>query len=119
VDRLIKEQDEYKECRNIVFRYYQILHEIFVILAVRSHYPNIDSITIHMFCQETAIMDREMINVSAVDRLFIAANVSLQGTSDDNSEVLFVRYEFIEFLVRLAELKFKQTKVCKTVGQAL
>ena len=78
-----------------------------MILAVRSCYPNIESFMIHMFCQETGILDRDMVNVSAVDRLFIAANVSLEGNNDDNAENLFVRYEFIEFLVRIADLKFK------------
>ena len=60
-----------------------------------------------------------MMNVSAVDRLFIAANVNITGTNDDNAENLFVRYEFLEFLCRVAELKFKTTKICQTVGQGL
>ena len=53
-----------------------------------------------------------MMNVSAVDRLFIAANVNITGANDDNAENLFVRYEFLEFLCRVAELKFKTTKIC-------
>jgi len=48
-----------------------------------------------------------MVNSAAIDRLFIAANVTLEGKNEDNSENLFVRYEFIEFLVRIADLKFK------------
>ena len=59
-----------------------------------------------------------MINLSAVDRLFIAANVALvKKADDDNAENLFVRYEFLEWLIRISELKYRQTKVLSTVAE--
>ena len=58
-----------------------------------------------------------MINISTIDRLFIAANVALDGKqSESNSENSFVRYEFLEFLVRIADMKYKVTKVFPTVA---
>ena len=58
-----------------------------------------------------------MINISTIDRLFIAANVTLDGNkNEDNSDNCFVRYEFLEFLIRIADTKYKVTKILPTVA---
>jgi hypothetical protein len=102
----------------MVARYFDKLQEIFISLAARSKFPNIDNFTIQAFAQETGILDGQTVNISAVDRLFIAANVALNQTSEKENENSFVRHEFIEFLVRVADLKYKQTKVCKTAASS-
>lgn len=57
VSRFVKDPDEYKELRNIVFRHYPLFIDLFVTLAARSSYPNIDNFTIQMFAQETGLLD--------------------------------------------------------------
>lgn len=70
-----------------------------------------------MFSNDIAIHDNLMINVSTIDRLFIAANVSVDSKpSESNQENVFVRYEFLEFLIRIADMKYKVTKVFSTVA---
>ena len=57
VARFVKDPEEYKELRNIVFRHYPLVVDLFVTLASRSNYPNIDNFTIQMFAQETGLLD--------------------------------------------------------------
>jgi len=92
VGRLVKDSSEYKECRDTVARHYDKIHEVFISLAARSKFPNIDLFTISTFCQETGILDGHSVNVSAIDRMFIAANVSLNQAADRTIENLFMRH---------------------------
>lgn len=65
------------------------------------------------FFQQAELLDKNL-DMHAVDRTFIAANVTLteqveQGDEvfkDFNPDNLMVRYEFIEGLVRAAQIKY-------------
>jgi len=63
------------------------------------------------------IIDGKTINVSTIDRTFIAANVELEN-QDENPDNLLCRFEFIELFLRLSDAKYRQTKLVKTVSEA-
>lgn len=49
VNRLIRDEQEYIDCRNLVARHFDKLKEIFIVLAARSAFPVVDNFTIQMF----------------------------------------------------------------------
>ena len=71
-----------------------------------------------VLCENIGILDNKQIKRADVDRLFITANYEVEQ-HDDNPSNLLCRYEFIEFISRLANLKFKETGQAQTYSQAL
>jgi hypothetical protein len=53
-----------------------------------------------------------------VDRLFIATNVELEAI-DDNPDKALCRFEYLEIIVRLANVKFKESGLVPTHSEAL
>jgi hypothetical protein len=65
------------------------------------------------FVHRSELFDKT-INLSTVDRNFIATNVS-NNPYKNSAERELHRYEFIEVIVRLALSKYKDTKVTATL----
>ncbi len=61
-------------------------------------------------------MDKK-VNLSDIDRLFIAANVEIIKNSE-NPDNQLCRFEVIEIFLRLASLKYKETGICATYSEA-
>ena len=61
------------------------------------------------------LMDNK-ITKKDIDRNFIAANVSDKGEEKQNPSNALIRYEFIEFLVRMAKYKYKEQGLAHTVA---
>lgn len=56
--------------------------------------------------------------VAAVDRLFIVTNFEIVDNSDNPDRAL-CRYELLEILVRIANLKYRESGVVTTYAEAL
>jgi hypothetical protein len=56
--------------------------------------------------------------MSAIDRIFIAANVEIVDL-EDNADRSLCRYEFYEILVRMAYTKYVEKGPCKTIAEAV
>ena len=87
------------------------LKDIYITLTSRSNFPCISWIDFTNFCIECKIPDKN-VGLATVDRLFIATNVDVDGSSgenNDNPDKALCRYEFYEILVRLANAKFRET----------
>ncbi len=56
------------------------------------------------------------INISTVDRTFIAANLKVESSTAPSNGLK--RYEFLEIIVRLANIKYLETKIVKTFADA-
>ena len=56
-----------------------------------------------------------VVNISSVDRSFIAASLKVETTAPSNG---LKRFEFLEILVRLANIKYLETKICKTYAES-
>lgn len=53
-----------------------------------------------------------------IDQIFIATNFD-ENQHQNNDEKSLVRYEFLEIIVRLAKLKFKDKGTCNTVAESV
>jgi hypothetical protein len=81
-------------------------------LASRSNFPTIGMVDFTQFCEKAEIFDK-VINVSTIDRLFIASNYEVEK-NDDNPDRELCRFEFMEILLRIANAKYRETGICKT-----
>lgn len=117
VHRLIKNVEDYTACEEILRENFARLKKIFIVQASRSGFPTINWINSADFIRDCNCLDGNVVQTT-VDRLFIATNQELEK-SDENPANALERYEFLEFLTRIAEKKFKETKICKTYSESL
>jgi len=64
------------------------------------------------------LYDGKYVHKDTVNRMFIAANVSDNEEVAQNPSNALIRYEFIEFLVRIGKAKYKESGVVKTVASS-
>ena len=60
--------------------------------------------------------DGKVTKNETVDRMFIAANVSDKAEEKQNPVNALIRYEFIEYLVRMAKFKYKEQGLAHTTA---
>ena len=61
------------------------------------------------FCNVCKIIDEKTCKTSDIDTAFIATNFEIEDM-DDNPDRALQRFEFIEILYRIADVKYIQTK---------
>ena len=116
--RFIKDELERKETEDKLKKYFPILKDIFINLAARSNWPNIGSLDMCSFGTDAKIVDNVNVNISAVDRTFIAANLKVEASGSAPSNGL-KRFEFLEMIVRLSNIKYIEPKIIKTYPEAV
>ena len=116
--RFIKDEGERKETEDKMKKYFPILKDIFINLAARSSWPNIGSLDMCDFATKAKIVDNVNVNISAVDRTFIAANLKVEASGSAPSNGL-KRFEFLEMIVRLSNIKYIEPKIIKTYPEAV
>lgn len=92
------------------------LKDLFTTLICKSSFPNISWIDFTNYCEQSKIPDKNVV-LATIDRLFIATNVELEAL-DDNPDKALCRFEFFEILVRLANVKFKESNITATHSEA-
>jgi len=120
ISRMIKAKIEYEEVYKILRDHYNFIKEEFTSVIVKSSYPHITWNDFTLYCQQKAILCKE-ISLSVLDRLFIAVNVDLEGGGEDegNPDRELCRSEFLEIIVRIASAKYKDTGRVKFLVDAL
>jgi len=113
-----KEQDEFKQVKECLFVHYEKIINIFAFYVGISSYPTISLNDFTSFAHYTKILDNKYINLASLDLLFVATNVSANKFIN-SAERDFNRYEFIEFIVRAAIFRFKDTKLADTTVKAI
>lgn len=97
-------------------KFYGPLKEIFYFLAANSSWPNVTSLDFCDFTSKAKILDNA-VNISSVDRTYIAATLKVM---DSKVPCLGLRrFEFLEILVRLANVKYLETKIVRTYAEAI
>lgn len=96
-------------------RHYSKLRDIFNHLAASSQWPNISSLDFCDFAGKAKIIDN-YVNISSVDRTFIAATLKVVESNAPSNGLR--RFEFLEIMVRLANIKFLETKIVKSYAEA-
>lgn len=106
--RVIKGNDkELNKVKKVLWKYFPKLKELFTLESGMSSYPCISWNDFTAFCNFCQLVDKNL-NLSSLDMIFIATNVSIHEYSG-NSERALSRYEFLEILVRLAVAKYGST----------
>jgi hypothetical protein len=68
------------------------------------------------FCEKCEFYDAKL-NMETIDRLFIVTNFEIEE-NDDNPDRALCRFEFFEILIRIANVKFRETGIVKTYSEA-
>lgn len=113
--RFIKIEDDRADTEAIIKKYYPMLKDMFYYIASNSVWPNIGQLDFCEFASKSKILDG-VVNISAVDRTYIAATLKVVDTAAPCLGLR--RFEFLEILVRLANIKYLETKIVKTFAQA-
>ena len=70
-----------------------------------------------LYVRKHKILDKNC-DLATVDRLFNSSNVELEDLADNPDNEL-IRFEFMELLVRIADVKFRQSDQTKTYSEAV
>ena len=87
-------------------------------MAKDEHYPGIGIFGTEEFSKHLGLMDGKHVKKETVDRMFIAANVTEKSEEVQNPINSMIRYEFIEFLVRMAKFKYKESGLVATCTES-
>ena len=97
-------------------KYYLQIKNIFLMIAANSNYPTITLNDYTSFINRSKIIDKN-VNLAAVDRMFIATNTS-NNKYKVSAERELHRYEFVEVIVRLSLVKYKEPKIHEKLHDA-
>ena len=79
-------------------------------------WPNIGTLDFCEFAGKAKIIDNTAINIAGVDRCFIGATLKVAESSAPSNGLR--RFEFLEILVRLANIKYFETKIANSFAEA-
>lgn len=109
----IRDSHDLKECERLIFVNYPVLKKIFIVQASRSNFPCIEWTRFQAYCKECDLVD----SVLTLDKLFIMFENSNAGVpkkkSENGSQTALKRFEFIEMLFRVVQLKYMETQLCE------
>ena len=106
----MKNQDDIEAVERVALRYFPRLKHIFITLMSKdTTYPNVGWLNFGKFCDTVKFLDKAC-KQSDIDRLFIAVNFEVDDNMEDNPDKELCRYEFLEILVRIADVKYLKAK---------
>lgn len=115
VSKFVKDENDLENVEKLVLEHYQVLKDNYVFIASGSNFPGISSNEMTLYFKKFNIIDANL-QQADIDRLFISANVSLEGNKDHGN--FLMRYEFIELMIRVANEKCKRMKLTETVAES-
>ena len=86
-------------------------------MASKSNFPSVTLLDFTNFADQCKIFDK-YVNLSTIDRLFIATNVEIIA-NDENPDKELCRFELFEILLRLANVKYRESGICPNFEKAL
>ena len=116
VPRFIKDPEDYEACVKLLRTHLRQVTSIFINLIATSTYPNISWIDFSNFVSECKLVDGKNLQLSTIDRLFIATNFEVEQNSLNPDNAL-VRFEFYEILLRLVGARFKDPGITNTYAE--
>ena len=100
-----KDPAVFDEMKELLFDNYVALLNIFNYYSGMSDYPVMGWNDVNSFGHMTGLLEDNMIKMSDYDLIFIGTNV-VNHTYTKSEERTLQRYEFLEFLVRLAMYRY-------------
>lgn len=114
--KLTKTKKDADDLKAVLIKHYLDIKNIFLYIASNSSYPTMGLNDFTSFINTSKIMDKN-VNLSTVDRQFIATNVSTNPYKQSAERELH-RYEFVEVIVRLGISKYKDPKIAPNLHEA-
>ena len=116
IHKLNKAVEDRIALRDKILKYYLQIKNVFLYIAANSNYPTITLNDYTSFINRSKILDKN-VNLAAVDRMFIATNTS-NNKYKNSAERELHRYEFVEVIVRLSLVKYKEPKIHEKLHDA-
>ena len=113
-----KDEDQFEQVKDVLYNHFERLNNIFLAYAGASSWPTISMNDFTSFANQCKLLDQKYINLSALDLLFVATNVSTNKYVQ-SAERDLNRYEFIELMVRTAIFRYLDTKLADTNCKAI
>lgn len=105
MDKFMNNPEDIETIKPLYRRFFQALKNQFLTLI--SHpktYPQIPWLTFINYCKKWMVVD-ESLTITNLDYVFVAANFDEQNL-ENNDERKLCRYEFLEILGRMANIKY-------------
>ena len=96
--------------------HYDFIREVYLELQYNSVYPFVNKIELASFCEKSKLIDQTL-NMSNCDLLFVSSSTTGKGGIKHKTGL--IRCEFLEYLIRLANFKYLQTRQVETFFEAI
>mmetsp|Transcript_6402 Transcript_6402/g.5506 ORF Transcript_6402/g.5506 Transcript_6402/m.5506 type:complete len:136 (+) Transcript_6402:71-478(+) len=119
---MIKDEEEQVEVKKILKLHYKAFRETYKFqgaLNPAGLYPSIGSNVIsEIVANCNSLVDNITLNLSDTDLEFVATNAGVKN-HPRNPERQLVRYQLMEYFVRIAKTKFVKNKICENIALAV
>ena len=95
----------------------EFLKDVYLDLQSNSNFPFISMVELGTLCQKSKLID-DRLKFANIDLLYFSTYEKKQLGKVKNKTGL-LRFEFLEFLFRVAKFKLVETKICSTYAEAL
>lgn len=117
IHNLVKDEKDYRDCLTLFKNNMEFLKDVYLDLQSNSNFPFISMVELGNLCQKSKLID-ERLKFANIDLLYISTYEKKQlGKVKQKSGL--IRFEFLEFLFRVAKFKLVETRICKTYAEAL
>ena len=113
--KVVKDPEDFRQCELVIQKHFEQLKHIFVNLISGDNYPHIGWNEFGAFCRQVGILDGTT-PTATVDRMFIATKV---GAPNEGSGNTLFRHEFLEIMMRISNVKYRETGQAATHHAAL
>ena len=96
---------------------FEYLKVVFLAAACRSNYPYLSWIDIMPLAEEIKLLEDGLVNQQGIE-VIAQSSLHRQNTTRGEKKTGLIRPEFLEWVVRLAKLKFFDTKVTESMAMA-
>ena len=118
VQRFVKDEEDYNNVCKILEQNALYLKTMYITLISVSNFPSVTWNDFTAFVSSWRLID-ENLQLSTVDRLFIATKSGITSDLKDFPERDLARFEFYEIVVRMAGAKYKDWGKCDSYAQAV
>ena len=118
VQRFVKDEEDYNNLLKVLEQNANFLKTMYITLISTSNYPSITWNDFTSFVNNWKLID-ENLQLSTVDRLFIATKSGISSDLKDFPERDLARFEFYEIVVRMAGAKYKDWGKWESYSQAV
>ena len=108
VPKLVKDKEELEQIKELLKGEYPRLKNMWLAMTCESSYPNVSSNDYAVWCQRCNFLSKEGVSGAELDTVQISACVKTEKSKKiEGAKGEMMRFEFLELLVRMAMLLYK------------